>query len=61
MTNLPCFDEDTHARTHQDHPARVLVVIDEIEEHHNLHENIGDNLEDEKISKEHIDLCRFLY
>lgn len=25
---LPCLDEDAHAGSEEDHPARVLVVVD---------------------------------
>jgi hypothetical protein len=29
-TNLPCLNEDAHPAGHDNHPARVLIVVDEI-------------------------------
>lgn len=44
MTYLPCFDHDAHARSQKDHPARIVVVINKIEQNDRLHKDIGDDL-----------------
>lgn len=43
-TDLPGFDKNTNTRAHKDHPARVIVVIDQIKQHNDLYENVGNNL-----------------
>ena len=42
---LPSFDNDTHSRAEKNHPTRVCIVVDEIEENHGLDKHVGYNLE----------------
>lgn len=44
MIYLPGLDKNACARSEKNHPARVFIIIDEIEQNHNLDENIGNNL-----------------
>ena len=42
---LPGLDKYTGSRPKQDHPACLLVIIDEIEQDDKLNNNVGDNLD----------------
>ena len=43
-TDLPSFYDHSNAGPHKNHPARVLIVVDEIEEDNDLHEYVGNYL-----------------
>ena len=42
--HLPRLDEYPDAGTHENHPARLLIVINEVEQDDKLHHNVGYNL-----------------
>lgn len=44
IRDLPSFYNHSNAGPHEDHPARILIVVDEIEENDNLHEYVGNYL-----------------
>jgi hypothetical protein len=44
INHLPRFDENAHPRPHKDHPTRVLIIIDEIQEDDKLDHDVGDDL-----------------
>lgn len=44
MTDLPSFDKYAGSRTEQNHPAGIFVVINQIEQDDDLHENVRNNL-----------------
>ena len=44
MTYLPSFDDNTHSRTEKNHPTRVCVVVDEVQENHGLDKHVGYDL-----------------
>lgn len=52
--DLPRFDESTNAGAHEDHPAGVFVVVNQVQQHHNLHENIGNNLPKMNLSSQDV-------
>lgn len=45
MTCLPGFDNNTHSRAEKNHPTRVCVVVDEVQENHSLDKHVGYDLE----------------
>lgn len=44
VSYLPCFNQHSDAGGHEDHPARLLIVIDEIEQNDDLYNDIRDDL-----------------
>lgn len=45
VTCFPSFYNDTHARAEKNHPTRVCIVVDEIQENHGLDKHVGYDLE----------------
>lgn len=44
MSHLPRFNDHAHPGTHKDHPASVLIVVNQIKEDYQLNENICNDL-----------------
>lgn len=42
---LPRLDQYPNSRSHEDHPAGLLVVVDQVEENYNLHYYVCNNLD----------------
>lgn len=40
LVHLPGLNNDTHPRPHKDHPARVFIVVNEVQKHHGLDEHV---------------------
>lgn len=48
-SDLPSFDNHAHPRAHENHPARIFVVVNKVEEYNELDKDIGDDLEQMQI------------
>jgi len=44
IAHLPSFDNDSHTRPHKNHPAGVLIIVDEIKKNDQLNEDIRNDL-----------------
>lgn len=57
--HLPCFDNDTHTRPHEDHPTRVFVVVNKVQKDHGLDEHVRYDLTEMNINPDQFETEHF--